>query len=96
MHWPMDCFKGWVKSKAGREDAMASCPQDTVLMRVLFSHRKLAKPALEDWGRDRMVAVSWLRGRFTSKDAYVDLEVRGVAQKIARFMAQISVRVGTS
>jgi len=78
---------------------MASSSQKTVRLRVLFSERSLAAPALENWGRDRIVAVSLLRGRFTSKDATLELEVRGFTRKIAQFMAQISAwgaSVGTA
>ena len=77
---------------------MDSCQQKTVLMRVLFSDRSLASHALENWGRDRRVAVCLRRGRCTSEDALLELEITGVAQRIARFMAQISARgasVGT-
>lgn len=78
---------------------MASCPQKTVLMRVRFSDRTLAGPALESWGRDPKVAVSLLSGRFTSEDAFLVLEVTGVARKISGFMAQTSTwgaSVGTA
>ena len=60
--------------------------RDTVLMRVQFSDRRLANPALEELGRDPELSVNILRGRITPQDASFELEVTGAASKIKEFI----------
>ena len=74
---------------------MRSSHRDTVLMRVQFSDGSLAKPALQELGRDAELSVNIVRGRVTHKDASFELEVTGPASKIKEFI-RLNDKWGTS
>ena len=54
----------------------------TVQVNVRFSDRSLARPVLEDLGRNRALVVNIVRGRITQEEASFDLEVTGSRPRI--------------
>ncbi len=67
---------------------MKSGQRKTVLVRVQFPDRSLAKLALLEFGRDPALLVNVLRGRITQKDASFELEVTGRERCIEKFLQQ--------
>ena len=64
---------------------MGPTNRNAVLMRVKFSDGSLAKPALEELGRDPELSVNIFRGRITREEAAFELEISGPAPKIKEF-----------
>jgi len=54
----------------------------TVHVNVTFPDRSLARPVLEEIGRDRGLTVNILRGRITEEIATFELEVTGAARRV--------------
>lgn len=61
---------------------MKSSDQKTMRLRVTFPNRSLARPVLEDLGRDRGLTVNIVRGRITKAEASFELEVTGPARRV--------------
>lgn len=61
---------------------MNSSQEMTVHMNVKFPDRSLARPLLENLGRDRALSVNILRGRITREEASFDLEVTGSKRRV--------------
>ena len=61
---------------------MKSAPQKTIHLRLRFSNRSLAQPALEELSGNPELTVTLLRGRIDPRAASFDLRITGPAEQI--------------
>jgi hypothetical protein len=61
---------------------MKPAREKKVQLSVNFADRNLARPLLEDLGRDRALSVNILRGRITHEEASFQIEVTGSTHRV--------------